>query len=298
MKPSLVLRTYSADCGKISCSPFDKLRANGTRLRTANNCPFMLSLSKHESLFFSILLGLIILALAHVGLVPAWAQDFKAILANPERPADERALDAGRKPEEVLKFFSVKPGDKVADILAGGGYYTVILSQIVGEKGAVYAANNAFMKGPNKKSFTVGALDARLKNPMFANVERIDGEVDQLALPTDGSLDFVLIHLNYHDLVLNNDNRAAMNIAIFNALKPGGVYGIVDHYAKDGSGSEFTASLHRIDKAVVVKEVTAAGFVLATEGDMLRHLEDPRTEHVLKHRGETDRFVLRFEKPH
>jgi len=236
--------------------------------------------------------GLGLLTLARVGLVPAWAQDFKAILANPERPADERALDAGRKPEEVLKFFGVKPGDKVADIMAGGGYYTAILSQLVGAKGVVYSANNAFMKG-----FIKDALDVRLKNPVFANVKHIDGEVDKLALPTDGSLDFVLIHLNYHDLVLKDDNRAAMNTAIFNALKPGGVYGVVDHYAKDGSGSEFTESLHRIDKAVVVKEVTGAGFVLAKEGDMLRHPEDPRTEGVFKHRGETDRFVLCFEKP-
>jgi predicted methyltransferase len=241
-------------------------------------------------------LGLLTLALAAAALVPAWAQDFTTILANPGRPADERALDAGRKPAEVLKFFGVKPGDTVADIMAGGGYYTVILSQVVGEKGIVYAANNAFMKGVHK-SFTTDTLDARLKNPLFANVKRIDGEVDQLALPTDGSLDFVLIHLNYHDLVLQNDNRAAMNTAIFTALKPGGVYGIVDHYAKEGSGSEFTASLHRIDKAVVVKEVTAAGFVLAKEGDILSHPEDPRTEFVLKNRGETDRFVLRFEKP-
>jgi len=75
------------------------------------------------------------------------------------------------------------------------------------------------------------------------------------------------------------------------------VYGVVDHYAKDGSGSESTASLHRIDKALVIKEVTAAGFVLAKEGDMLRHPEDSRTEGVFKNRGETDRFVLRFEKP-
>jgi len=252
----------------------------------------MLRLSKHECPFFSTLLGLIILVLTHVVLVPAWAQDFQAILANPERPADERALDAGRKPEEVLKFFGVKPGDKVADIIAARGYYTAILSQVVGEKGVVYSANNAYLKGLIKD-----ALDARLKNPMFANVKHIDGEVDKLALPTDGSLDFVLIHLNYHDLVLQNDNRAAMNKIIFNALKPGGVYGVVDHYAKDGSGSEFTKKLHRIDKALVIKEVTDAGFILAKEGDMLHHPEDPRTEGVFKHRGETDRFVLRFEKP-
>jgi predicted methyltransferase len=237
-------------------------------------------------------LGLITMALASVLVMPAHAQDYKAILANPERSEDERALDAGRKPEEVLKFFGVKPGDKVADIMAGGGYYTVILSQVVGPQGVVYSANNALMKG-----FVKDKLDVRLQNPMFANVKHIDGEVDKLALPTDGSLDFVLIHLNYHDLVLKNDNRAAMNKAVFAALKPGGVYGIVDHYAKDGSGTEFTESLHRIDKAVEVKEVTDAGFVLVKEGDMLRHPEDPRTEGVFKHRGETDRFVLRFEKP-
>ncbi len=237
-------------------------------------------------------LGLMTLALASAAVVSAWAQDFQAILANPERPPEERALDAGRKPEEVLKFFGVKPGDKVADIIAARGYYTVILSQVVGEKGVVYTANNAYVKGLIKD-----ALDERLKNPVFANVKHIDGEVDKLALPTDGSLDFVLIHLNYHDLVLKNDNRAAMNKIIFNALKPGGVYGIVDHYAKDGSGTQFTESLHRIDKALVVKEVTDAGFVLAKEGDILRHPEDPRTENVFKDRGNTDRFALRFEKP-
>lgn len=237
-------------------------------------------------------LGLMTLALASAAVVSAWAQDFQAILANPERPPEERALDAGRKPEEVLKFFGVKPGDKVADIIAARGYYTVILSQVVGEKGVVYTANNAYVKGLIKD-----ALDERLKNPVFANVKHIDGEVDKLALPTDGSLDFVFIHLNYHDLVLKNDNRAAMNKIIFNALKPGGVYGIVDHYAKDGSGTQFTESLHRIDKALVIKEVTDAGFVLAKEGDILRHPEDPRTENVFKDRGNTDRFALRFEKP-
>jgi predicted methyltransferase len=237
-------------------------------------------------------LGMLIFLLMGTVASLTQAQDYKAILANPERPEDDRKLDAGRKPEEVLKFFGVKPGDKVADIMAGRGYYTAILSQVVGPQGVVYSTNNGFIKG-----FVKDTLDVRLQNPMFANVKHIDGEIDKLALPTDGSLDFVLIHLNYHDLVLKNDNRAAMNKIIFAALKPGGVYGVVDHYAKDGTGSETTESLHRIDKAMVVKEVTAAGFVLAKEGEMLRHPEDPRTENVFKNRGETDRFVLRFEKP-
>src|SRR5882672_9108258 len=216
------------------------------------------------------ILSLFALAFVDFAAPTVHAQDYKAILANPERPEDERALDAGRKPEEVLKFFGVKVGDKVADIMAARGYYTAILSQVVGPQGVVYSANNAFIKGIVKDT-----LDTRLKNPIFANVKHIDGEVDKLALPTDGSLDFVLIHLNYHDLVLKNDNRAAMNKAIFAALKSGGVYGVVDHYAKDGSGDEFTESLHRIDKAVVIKEITDAGFVLAKEGDLLRHPDDP-----------------------
>src|SRR6266545_4536476 len=145
-------------------------------------------------------LSLLALAFVNFSTPTVQAQDYKAILANPERPEDERALDAGRKPEEVLKFFGVKVGDKVADIIAARGYYTAILSQVVGEKGGVYSVNNAFIKG-----FVKDKLDVRLQNPMFANVKHIDGEMDKLALPIDGSLDFVLIHLNYHDLVLKND---------------------------------------------------------------------------------------------
>src|SRR5258706_15844340 len=111
---------------------------------------------------------LVMIAFTHVGTMAtiAQGQDYKAILANPERPEDERALDAGRKPEEVLKFFGVKVGDKVADIMAARGYYTTILSQVVGPQGIVYSVNNAFIKG-----FVKDTLDTRLKNPMFANVK-------------------------------------------------------------------------------------------------------------------------------
>ncbi|TAJ79856.1 methyltransferase domain-containing protein [bacterium] len=233
----------------------------------------------------SVGLGLMILALLNVAVVPAQAQDFKAILANPERPQNERALDAARKPEEALRFYGVKPGDKVADIMTGRGYYAAILSLLVGDKGMVYAANETVRK----------ELAARFQNPLYASVKLIEGKMDALALPSDGSLDFVLIHLNYHDLA--PETRTAMNRRIFAALKPGGAYGVVDHSAKDGSGNQFTQSLHRIDKALVIKEVTEAGFVLVQEGDMLRHPEEPRTESVFKDRGNSDRFVLRFEKP-
>jgi len=238
-----------------------------------------------RSLMLRLGLGLTVTALVHAVVGPVWGQDFKTILANPERPQNERAIDASRKPEEVLKFYGVKPGDKVADIFAARGYYTAILSHVVGPQGVVYSAN------PNARP----EWTDRYKKPQFANVRVIDGSLDAVALPQDGSLDFVLIHLNYHDLT--PEVRTAMNKRILGSLKRGEVYGVVDHSAIDGSGNEVTKTLHRIDKALVVKEVTAAGFVLAGEGQMLRRPEDTRDFNVNKERDKDDRFVLRFEKP-
>ena len=214
----------------------------------------------------------------------AWAQDFKAILANPERPANERALDAARKPEEVLRFYGVRAGDKVADLMASRGYYTALLSQVVGEKGVVYSANPTVREETRE----------RFKNPLYANVKLIEGDMGTVALPGDGSLDFVLIHLDYHEV--EPSARMGLNRGVFAALKPGGVYGVVDHSAQDGAGDQVRKSLHRIEKALVAKEVAGVGFVLAKEGEMLKNPNDARTESVMKDRGNSDRFVLRFEK--
>jgi predicted methyltransferase len=215
----------------------------------------------------------------------AAAPDFRAVLNSPGRPANERELDAARKPAEVLAFYGVKPGDKVADLWAGRGYYTAILSEVVGPTGLVYTVN------PSARD----EINQRWKSPRFANVRVADGPLDKLALPQDGSLDFVLIHLNYHDLA--PQARLAMNQRVFGALKRGGIYGVVDHSAKDGSGNEASKTLHRIDKLLVIKEVTGAGFTLAKEGDMLRRPEDPRDFNVNKIRNQDDRFVLAFVKP-
>ncbi len=129
----------------------------------------------------------------------------------------------------------------------------------------------------------------------FANVRIADGAFDKLALPRDGSLDFVLIHLNYHDVAI--EARPALNKAVMAALKPGGIYGVVDHSAQDGSGNEAVKTLHRIDKLLVIKEVTGAGFKLAKEGAMLRKPEDKRDFNVNKERNRDDRFVLAFQRP-
>ena len=118
------------------------------------------------------------------------APDFRAAVADPDRPASERELDAARKPAEVLAFYDVKSGDKVADLWAGRGYYTAILSQVVGASGVVYTVN------PNSRD----EINQRWKSPKFSNIKVADGPFDKLALPQDASLDFVLIHLNYHDV--------------------------------------------------------------------------------------------------
>ena len=147
------------------------------------------------------------------------------------------------------------------------------------------------MVNPNSRD----EINQRWKSPKYANVKIADGPFDQLALPQDGSLDCVLIHLNYHDVA--PETRAPMNKRIFAALKRGGIYGVVDHSAKDGSGNEANKTLHRIDKAQVIKEISQAGFKLEKEGTMLRKPEDTRDFNVNKERNKDDRFVLAFQKP-
>jgi predicted methyltransferase len=213
------------------------------------------------------------------------APDYKSVVSDPDRPANERELDAARKPDEVLAFYGVKGGDKVADLWAARGYYTAILSKVVGPQGVVYTVN------PNSRD----EINQRWKAAQFTNVRVADGPFDKLALPQDASLDVVLIHLNYHDVA--PEVRAPMNKRIFASLKRGGVYAVVDHSAKDGSGNEANKTLHRIDKAQVIKEVGDAGFKLAKEGNMLRKPEDTRDFNVNKERNKDDRFVLAFEKP-
>jgi len=215
----------------------------------------------------------------------ATAPDYKAILTNADRPQNERELDAARKPNEVMAFYGVKQDGKVADLWAGRGYYTAILSEIVGPRGVVYTVN------PSSRD----EVNQRWKAAKFANVRVADGPFDKLALPQDGSLDFVLIHLNYHDVA--PEARGAMNKRILASLKRGGTYAVVDHSAKDGSGNEANKTLHRIDKFQVIKEVSEAGFNLAKEGNMLRKPEDPRDFNVNKERNKDDRFVLAFIRP-
>jgi predicted methyltransferase len=242
-------------------------------------------MAKSSLIRLNALLGILSMLLITACTTQNRSQDYTFALSNPERPQSERELDTARKPSEVLAFYGVKRGDKVADIMAGRGYYTAILSQVVGTQGVVYTVN------PNSRA----ELNERWKKPGYGNVKVADGPLGKLALPQDGSLDFVIIHLNYHDLA--PDVRIAMNKRILGALKRGGIYGVVDHSAKDGTGNEAARTLHRIDKQLVIKEVTGSGFALAKEGSMLRKPEDTRDFNVNKVRNKDDRFVLAFQKP-
>lgn len=216
----------------------------------------------------------------------ASAQDYQKILADPSRPQAERDIDAVRKPEQMLKFFGVKPGEKVADLMASRGYYTALLSEAVGPKGVVYSANPTVREETRE----------RFKAPQYANVKLVEGPMASVGLPQDGSLDFVLLNLDYHEIA--KDDRAAMNKRVFAALKPGGSYGVVDHAAAEGAGDSAAKTLHRIEKSLVVSEATAAGFKLGKESDLLKVADDPHTTNAVKEqRGKSDRFVLKFDKP-
>ena len=221
-----------------------------------------------------------------------------AAVAAADRSEEDRALDAGRRPVEVLGFFRLAPGQKVGEIFAGGGYTTELIARTVGEGGVVYAHNTKDILD----RFARGPWTERAAKPVMKKVVAVEAPLDAPFPPEATGLDAVITILNYHDAVWMKVDRAKMNRAIFDALRPGGVYGIVDHSAADGSGVRDVETLHRIDEAVVKEEVLAAGFRLDGESDVLRNPDDPRDWNASPReagakRGTSDRFVLRFVKP-
>ncbi len=218
----------------------------------------------------------------------------KNAVNDPNRPDADKQLDAGRKPEQMLAFFGIKPGMKVADLWAGGGYTTALLSRVVGAEGKVYSQNPEF---PEKFKKVGEIWEARLKNLSNVAAVKKPFSADDLLPAAPGSLDAVLINMNYHDMVGLGFDRDKVNAQVFKALKPGGVYGIVDHSAKAGTGAQDASTLHRIDEPFVINEVEKAGFKLEAASSALRHPADDRTWQVFKQRGQTDRFMLKFVKP-
>ena len=235
-----------------------------------------------------------------LGVGAAWAAatipaNIAAAVANPNRPQADRDRDAARKPGEVLAFAGVKPGEQVLELIPGGGYFTRVLSGAVGPKGHVTEGL------PN----LTGAADVAQKSngvaadPNFSNVSEAKFTVGDLAKL--GPVDMVWTSQNYHDLHLARFNLdvVAFDKAVYAALKPGGVFFIEDHAAVAGSGLDVPDKLHRIDEAIVKKEVESAGFKLDGESDILRNPADDHSLLVFNPaiRGKTDQFLLKFRKP-
>jgi predicted methyltransferase len=219
-----------------------------------------------------------------------------AVTAEDRSDAD-RALDAGRKPAEVLAFFKIAPGQRVGEIFAGGGYTTEIIARVVGDQGKVYAQNTKDILD----RFARKPLTERLAKPVMKTTVMVEQPTESPFPPDAKKLDAVICVLNYHDLVWQKVDRKKLNAAVFAALKPGGIYGIVDHSAAAGSGLREVETLHRIDEDALKKEILAAGFKLDAESDLLRNPSDardwsPSPRAAGERRGTSDRFTLRFVK--
>jgi predicted methyltransferase len=220
-----------------------------------------------------------------------------AVNASDRDPAD-RQLDAGRKPLEMLQFVGIAKGMRAAELGAGGGYTTELLARVVGSGGVVFGQNSAFIL----QRFAEQPWSARLEKPILRNVVRVDREFDEPLPPEATQLDVVLTNLFYHDTVWFKVDRARMNRAIYQALKPGGVYVVIDHSARPGDGTSQAESLHRIEESVVLSEVQQVGFQLDVSSDFLRNPADTRDWNTSpraagERRGSSDRFALRFRKP-
>jgi predicted methyltransferase len=220
-----------------------------------------------------------------------------AAIGNKDRPYEDVQRDGNRKPAEVLTYIGLKQGEKVVDFIPGTGYYSRIIAAAIGAKGHVYGfypselAN--FIKRPLPK-------DGDTPIDRYPNDTALVQPVNDFKPPE--AVDLVFLSLNYHDLhdqFFAPADVAKINKAVFDALKPGGLYVVIDHSAQKGSGLRDTDTLHRIDEASVKSEVEAAGFKLEGESALLHQPGDQRTLKVFNPsvRGVTDQFILKFRKP-
>jgi predicted methyltransferase len=278
----------------------------GGRLRPAKIATDVIHLGEYSMLRNSIaaagslLAALALMITATPGSAAAKAPDAIAVaVADASRPDADKQRDANRRPVETLEFTGVKPGDQVAELLPGSGYFTRIFSKVVGPSGHVYALVPAPAPDapPDTPDFAA-RVKALAAEPAYSNVSVVVEPFSQLKAPVP--VDLVWTSQNYHDL----HNFPGLDVGVFNqmvfdTLKPGGIYLIVDHEAEAGSGVRDTATLHRIDVETVKKEVLAAGFVLVGSSELLRRPADTHTVKVFDPsvRGKTDQFILKFRKP-
>lgn len=243
--------------------------------------------------------GLILLALLAA---PAQSQipDYiSKSLSDPARPLEERARDRDRRPAEVLAFAGLGPGQRVADFMSGGGYFTRLFSRIVGDGGHVYA----FLPDEQVKNCApqeTAGTRAIARDQRYSNVTVLRSPVNEFHPPEP--LDLIWTSLNFHDLYdsfMGPADVRAVSRSLYDALRPGGVLLVIDHAAQPQSGTRDTDTLHRIDPEVILREAREAGFQLEARSDLLRNSADTHRLRVFDPsiRGRTDQVILKFRKP-
>ncbi|MGV3524343.1 MAG: class I SAM-dependent methyltransferase [Candidatus Sericytochromatia bacterium] len=235
---------------------------------------------------------------------PSPASDaLQASLADAQRPEADRARDSQRKPGELLHFAEVAPGQQIVDLMPGGGYFTRLFSRAVGPTGQVYGLLPSNREKLSERFVQIldqnhAGLEALVKDG-YTNLRPHLAPLHAFNLPT--AVDLVWTAQNYHDIYgyFGPEASAASNAEIFKALKPGGLYLVIDHVGKPGDALQTARSLHRIDPELVKKQVLAAGFILESESPVLRNPADAHTLSVFapEIRGNSDQFVLKFRKP-
>lgn len=219
----------------------------------------------------------------------------QAAVADKGRPEADVKRDADRKPAEMLDFAGVKPGQKVADFIPGGGYFTRIFAKAVGATGKVYAVTNPPpANAPNPPAILGIAAD-----PQYGNITVVSTGIASFALPEQ--VDLFWTSQNYHDLFARarNIDISKVDKMIYDALKPGGYFIVLDHAAAPGTPLDPDDKLHRIDPAIVRKQLESSGFKFVGESNVLRNPADDHTKAVFDPsiRGHTDQFILKFQKP-
>jgi predicted methyltransferase len=248
------------------------------------------------------LMGLLILAMCSAGradLGPSTPVVVEAAVSDPRRPDDQVILDAARKPATSILFSQAKAGDRIADVMSGNGYFTRILSQVVGPAGHIYAyipTEQIAHCSPRE----IAGTQAIARDSSYGNVTLLTGSLTDFRLPKE--LDLVWMSQSYHDLhdsFLGPANVAVLNRAIFQALKPGGIFLVIDHVAEAGSGLRDTETPHRIDPVRMKEEIEAAGFMLEAQSDALRNAGDDHKLAIFDPsiRGRTDQVLFRFRRP-
>ncbi len=222
----------------------------------------------------------------------AVVNDYALAIADPLRPAGEVARDPLRKPAEMLAFIGIDGGERIADVRPEEGYFSRLFARAVGPDGRVYA----FV--PNQTAARENGFGDTLATD-YPNVTRITGALEDLTFPEP--LDVVFMGQEYHDFVIPRFgvDVTRMNAAVFRALKPGGLYVILDHQAAAGAGTSVVGTLHRIEASALRAQVEAAGFVFDGETSAVRNPADDHSLSVFDDaiKGRTDQFVYRFRKP-